>query len=59
MSETLLLHDPAKPMRRHWCQPGECAYCDTYREDSMMPYHDASSRCESGKQTHCTCDTCY
>lgn len=38
---------------------GECAYCDRNRNDSMMPSHTPSSRCESGKHAHCTCDTCY
>ena len=45
--------------RRHWLPVGECKYCDDARSDSMMPYHDASKRCESGKHPHCTCDTCY
>lgn len=39
--------------------PGECAYCDAHRNDSMMPSHTASKRCESGKHPHCTCDTCF
>lgn len=39
--------------------PGECSYCDAHRNDSMMPSHTASARCESGKRAHCTCDTCY
>ena len=25
----------------------------------MVPYHDASDRCQSGKRTHCSCDTCF
>lgn len=45
--------------RRHWLPVGECKYCDDARNDSMMPYHDASKRCESGKHSHCTCDNCY
>jgi hypothetical protein len=45
--------------RAHWLPPGECAFCDSHHLDPMMPYHDASSRCESGKHPHCTCDTCY
>lgn len=45
--------------RRHWLEPGECKYCDDSRTDQMMPYHDASRNCESGKHHHCTCDTCY
>lgn len=38
---------------------GECAYCDRCRNDSMMPFHHASSRCESGMRNHCTCDVCF
>lgn len=36
-----------------------CAYCERNKGDSMMPSHDASSRCESGKHNHCACDTCF
>ena len=25
----------------------------------FAPRHKASSRCESGKHAHCTCDTCF
>jgi hypothetical protein len=39
--------------------PGLCAYCDAHRSDTMMPPHDASRFCESGRHAHCTCDTCY
>jgi hypothetical protein len=39
--------------------PGECSFCDKYRDDPMMPPHTASDRCESGKHSHCTCDTCF
>ena len=45
--------------RRHWLIPGECAYCDAHRQDPMMPFHDASARCESGKHSHCSCDVCF
>ena len=38
---------------------GECAYCDKWGDDPMMPRHSASERCESGKRPHCTCDTCF
>lgn len=27
--------------------------------DIFAPRHQASSRCESGKRNHCTCDTCF
>ena len=36
-----------------------CAYCKAHASDAMMPHHDASPRCESGKHNHCTCDTCF
>lgn len=40
---------------------GECGYCDRARanNDSAMPSHTASPRCQSNKYPHCTCDTCY
>lgn len=38
---------------------GECAYCDKWGDDPMMPRHTASEHCESGKRPHCTCDTCF
>lgn len=62
------------PARRHLLPPGECAYCDEERvrwrvthPDAgldarpfpFMPSHDASRHCESGRHTHCTCDTCF
>ncbi len=28
-------------------------------ERIFAPRHKASSRCESGKYPHCTCDTCF
>lgn len=27
--------------------------------EKMVPYHEASPRCESGKRNHCSCDTCF
>lgn len=38
-----------------------CGYCDGEKErDSwFFPNHFASSRCQSGKRNHCTCDTCF
>jgi len=44
-----------------------CAMCrdefysrtDTMPCDVFAPRHKASSRCESGKRPHCTCDTCF
>jgi hypothetical protein len=49
-----------KPMpraRRFEMPRGECAYCDTAGDHH--PWHDASSRCESGSRSHCTCDVCF
>lgn len=47
--------------RRHKLPPGECKYCDRERDagSTFHPPHDASQRCESGKHSHCTCDTCF
>lgn len=36
-----------------------CDYCEKYKDDQMMPPHEASSFCKSGKRSHCTCDTCF
>jgi len=60
INRALTGYDTAFPeivLRRHWVV--NCAYCDAHRDDKMMPYHDASDRCESGKHDHCTCDACY
>jgi hypothetical protein len=35
-----------------------CAYCQE-NKGVMHPPHFASSRCESGKRNHCTCDICF
>lgn len=37
----------------------DCSYCMDCMDDSMMPSHNASSRCQSGGRSHCTCDTCF
>lgn len=50
---------PNETHRRCLLPAGECAYCDAHRPNEMMPPHDASPRCESGKHSHCTCDTCF
>jgi len=36
-----------------------CDFCKDCQHEGMMPYHDASPNCESGKRIHCTCDTCF
>lgn len=47
--------------RRHKADPGDCEYCDRERASnaSFHPSHDASERCQSGKHSHCSCDTCF
>ena len=42
-------------------QESTCRTCrETQRDPSHFgPYHDASPRCESGKRSHCSCDTCF
>lgn len=47
------------PARISHKPPGECEYCDKHAKSSMMPPHDASKNCESGKRPHCTCDVCF
>jgi hypothetical protein len=39
----------------------DCAGCQVFFDnpDAMGPSHKASDRCESGKRSHCTCDTCF
>lgn len=45
----------------------DCTFCqrEIYARTDVMPYnvfcpsHKASSRCQSGKRAHCTCDTCF
>jgi hypothetical protein len=36
-----------------------CIYCEKHRGDPMMPPHNASPNCESGRRNHCTCDVCF
>jgi hypothetical protein len=37
-----------------------CPTCDRDPEGkTMMPDHDASENCESGKHSHCSCDVCF
>lgn len=58
-------------MIKHWERIGAldptCSMCREEFYDKVpqpehlpfMPSHKASSRCESGKRSHCTCDTCF
>ena len=34
-----------------------CSFCQQHGTDG--PPHFASSRCESGRRNHCSCDTCF
>jgi hypothetical protein len=36
-----------------------CVTCAQHMSGEMMPPHDPSPRCESGKRSHCTCDVCF
>ena len=52
------LMDNTRPQRRYRV-PG-CSTCDRDPEGkALMPPHDASDDCESGKHEHCSCDTCF
>lgn len=47
------------PPRRLIVSHPQCWTCSQYVPGDMMPWHDASPRCESGKRPHCTCDICF
>lgn len=37
-----------------------CSSCDEDPQGlRVMPPHDASERCESGKRSHCSCGSCF
>lgn len=38
-----------------------CTYCDSERRqgESCFPDHFASTHCESGGRSHCSCDRCF
>jgi hypothetical protein len=37
-----------------------CPTCDRDPKGlKMMPPHDPTGSCKSGKHPHCSCDTCY
>ena len=36
----------------------DCKFCEENKNEQMMPWHDASYSCESGKHLHCTCSIC-
>jgi hypothetical protein len=40
---------------------GNCSYCVSCLRngDKDFPRHNASIRCESGGDSHCSCDICY
>lgn len=49
--------------RRSVVRDGTCEYCTKWGpaegKIEIFPHHDASPRCQSGKHSHCTCDTCF
>lgn len=53
------IEKPEPKKHVHKMPRGECKFCDAHGDNDMMPSHDASPRCESGKRNHCTCDTCF
>ena len=39
---------------------GSCSTCDEIKTSGGFgPRHEASPNCQSGKHSHCTCDTCF
>lgn len=51
---------PQQKERRYILSGGLCVTCSQYTPgDGLLPPHDASDRCESGKRNHCTCDVCF
>ena len=47
-----------RPTRRSRVE--NCSTCATDpNREKLMPPHDASNQCESGKRDHCSCDTCF
>jgi len=48
-----------KPDRRRFVL--DCPTCATIQSvyRGFGPLHDASSRCESGRYEHCSCDRCF
>jgi hypothetical protein len=50
----------AKQARRRQYRVEGCSTCARDPEgNQIMPPHDASNRCESGRRSHCSCDTCF
>lgn len=47
--------------RKHQRYVDGCATCERIKTQhgGFGPDHDASERCESGKFSHCSCDTCF
>ena len=50
---------PKHQMRRS--RVDDCTFCQKLIAEgtSFAPPHDPSYGCESGKHTHCSCDTCF
>jgi hypothetical protein len=53
-------HGRAHGSLRRRSRVAGCSTCDRDPEGrQIMPPHDASDRCESGRHNHCSCDTCF
>ena len=50
---------PSNPPPPRGSRDEDCSYCKQHKPGDMMPSHDASRHCESGKRSHCTCDVCF
>jgi hypothetical protein len=64
--EGTTVHPDQDYLNRVFAPEGECPTCDRDRakanETGRVPFgpsHDASTRCQSGRRSHCTCDTCF
>jgi hypothetical protein len=51
--------DQQPKQRRAILSGGLCVTCSQHIASEIMPPHDPSPRCESGKRPHCTCDICF
>ena len=57
--QNYLTDAPPQYLRRVLCTDGSCKTCNEHKPGEIMPPHDASVRCESGRRNHCTCDICF
>lgn len=50
---------PPEKQRHYILSGGQCVTCSQHMIGEMMPPHDPSPRCESGKRNHCSCGVCF